>query len=174
MRCRYPGHPESVDALVAFDNDTVLTGSADGCVRIVSILPNQLLGVLGSHGEDEAIEAMALSANRRTLVTLAHDRCVQLWSLAALHDDSDDDEGGDTADVDAAGAVDAGTQAAGTGELPSCFACVSCRLPQCTRVISGRTGLIAPVRMPARLVSGVPVPYRACTCGVYLNAILAL
>lgn len=60
---RYPGHPESVDALAAFDEDTVLTGSGDGAIRIVSVLPNRLLGVLGCHGE-LPVERLALAADR--------------------------------------------------------------------------------------------------------------
>jgi len=35
--------------MVGFDADTVLTGSADGLIRIVGILPNALLGVVGEH-----------------------------------------------------------------------------------------------------------------------------
>ena len=60
----HAGHPSSVDALVAFDEDTVLTGSQDGLIRIISILPNSMLGVVGEHG-DFPVEALALS----------HDRC---------------------------------------------------------------------------------------------------
>ena len=98
---------------MSFDNDTVLTGSGDGCVRIVSILPNRLLGVLGTHGDDDAIEAMALSGDRRALATVAHDGCVQLWNLASLHDDSegDDEDAGDVDVADASAEAIAGAQA---------------------------------------------------------------
>lgn len=41
---RFPGHPASVDALLALDDDIVLTGSSDGLIRIISILPNKMLG----------------------------------------------------------------------------------------------------------------------------------
>lgn len=40
-----------MDALVAFDEDTVITGSHDGMVRLISILPNRMLGVVGEHGD---------------------------------------------------------------------------------------------------------------------------
>lgn len=33
MSDRFPGHPESVEALLKVDEDTVLTGSSDGIVR---------------------------------------------------------------------------------------------------------------------------------------------
>ena len=57
------GHPSSVDALVAFDEDTVLTGSQDGLIRVISILPNRMLGVVGEHGEFP-VETLALSQDR--------------------------------------------------------------------------------------------------------------
>lgn len=47
---RFPGHPQSVDALLKFDEDVLLTGSSDGLIRVVSIHPDKLLGVLGDHG----------------------------------------------------------------------------------------------------------------------------
>lgn len=48
---RFPGHPASVDALVRLDEDTVVTGSSDGLIRIVGILPNKMLGIVGEHAE---------------------------------------------------------------------------------------------------------------------------
>ncbi|KAL7503901.1 hypothetical protein ACHAXN_005762 [Cyclotella atomus] len=54
---RFPGHPQSIDALLKIDEDTILTGSSDGLVRAVQLLPNALLGVLGSH-EGFPVEAL--------------------------------------------------------------------------------------------------------------------
>ncbi|PPQ92493.1 hypothetical protein CVT25_010326 [Psilocybe cyanescens] len=56
---RIPGHPMSVDALCALPPDipgvdttsTILTGSSDGMVRAVQILPTKLLGVVADHGD---------------------------------------------------------------------------------------------------------------------------
>ncbi|GLC46097.1 hypothetical protein PLESTB_001033100 [Pleodorina starrii] len=93
---RFPGHPESVQALVAFDEDTLLTGSSDGGVRVVGVLPNRLLGILGQHNGDFPVERLALSSDRRVLASTSHDAAVKLWDLAVLHDDEgdDDEEGG--------------------------------------------------------------------------------
>ena len=75
----------------------MLTAGGDGCIRIVSILPNKLIGVLGSHDDDEPIEDMALSPDKQMLATIAHDSVVQLWSLAALHESDGGSDGGDAA-----------------------------------------------------------------------------
>jgi len=56
---RIPGHPLSIDALCNIPDDfpgvdgasTVLTGSSDGFVRAVQILPTKFLGVVADHGE---------------------------------------------------------------------------------------------------------------------------
>lgn len=60
-----------MDALVAFDEDTVLTGSQDGLIRVISILPNQMLGVVGEHG-DFPVENLALSQDRCILAVHVH------------------------------------------------------------------------------------------------------
>ena len=41
----------------------MLTGSQDGLIRIISILPNSMLGVVGEHG-DFPVETLALSHDR--------------------------------------------------------------------------------------------------------------
>ncbi|KAF8169521.1 WD repeat-containing protein JIP5 [Pholiota molesta] len=56
---RVPGHPMSVDALCNLPSDLpnvdtasmILTGSSDGYVRAVQILPTKLIGVVADHGE---------------------------------------------------------------------------------------------------------------------------
>lgn len=87
-----------MDSLCLFDEDTLITGSSDGGVRVVSILPNKLLAYLGLHAQDDTgfdlpVERLALSGDRRMLATTAHDNCVQLWDLKMLHDDASSSSG---------------------------------------------------------------------------------
>ncbi|KAF8072908.1 WDR55 [Scenedesmus sp. PABB004] len=89
---RFPGHPESVDALAAFDDDTLITGSSDGALRIVSVLPNRLVGVLGTHPGGLPVERLALSDDRAVLASTGHDAVVKLWDLAVLRDDDGEEE----------------------------------------------------------------------------------
>jgi len=44
---RIVGHPNSIDTMVKYDEDTLITGSEDGLIRAVSILPNRILAILG-------------------------------------------------------------------------------------------------------------------------------
>lgn len=95
---RFPGHPESIDAVIKYDEDTIITGSSDGLVRILSILPNKLLGVVGDHNEFP-IERLSLSADRALLASASHDNSVKLWDLAYLREEGSGDEEGEPADA---------------------------------------------------------------------------
>jgi hypothetical protein len=38
---RIPGHPASIDALVALTPDVIATGSEDGMIRVIQVLPHK-------------------------------------------------------------------------------------------------------------------------------------
>ncbi|KAJ7031656.1 WD40-repeat-containing domain protein [Mycena alexandri] len=76
---RVPGHPSSIDALCALPSaflestasfpgmeNTVLTGSADGLVRAVQVLPTRLIGVVADHG-DLPVERLAVGGGAGVL-----------------------------------------------------------------------------------------------------------
>ena len=94
-----------MDALVKYDSDTVITGSSDGIIRIVNILPNKMLGVLGGT-EDLPIERLALSHDQARLASVSHESCLRLWDLSHLAEGSDEEdeaqEGADEVAEDAA------------------------------------------------------------------------
>jgi len=88
---RFPGHPQSIDALLKIDEDTVLTGSSDGLVRCVQLLPNALLGVLGSH-DGFPIEGLGWSCNRNMVGSISHDEYIRLWDASLLKEEDDDSD----------------------------------------------------------------------------------
>ncbi|KAF7343469.1 Protein monoubiquitination-related protein [Mycena venus] len=75
---RVPGHPSSIDALCSLPpaflesaafpgmENTVLTGSSDGLVRAVQVLPTRLVGVVADHGE-LPVERLAVGGGIGTL-----------------------------------------------------------------------------------------------------------
>lgn len=89
---RFPGHPRSVDALVKVDEDTLLTGSSDGLIRVVSVHPDRFLGVLGDNHEGFPIEKLQFNADRSYLGSVTHDNYVRLWDASVLKDDDDDED----------------------------------------------------------------------------------
>ncbi|KAG2213556.1 hypothetical protein INT46_002262, partial [Mucor plumbeus] len=87
---RIMGHPNSIDAICKLDEDTICTGSSDGIIRLVSILPNQFHGVLGDHGEDMPIENLKLSHDKKYLVSSGHDDKLQFWDVAHLFQEEEE------------------------------------------------------------------------------------
>lgn len=86
---RFPGHPSSVDAICMLDDDTVLTGSSDGLIRVVQLFPHQLLGVVGDH-DGMPVECMRLKG--RLVVSLGHGSECKLTDLTPLLDGDDEDD----------------------------------------------------------------------------------
>ncbi|MCO5563554.1 hypothetical protein L7F22_017199 [Adiantum nelumboides] len=82
---RFVGHPKSVESILKFDEDTVMTGSSDGLIRLISILPNKMIGVIGEHA-DFPIERLALCSNRKVLGSASHDHVLKLWDVSYLHE----------------------------------------------------------------------------------------
>lgn len=87
---RFPGHPTSLDALLKVDEDTLLTGSSDGLIRVVTVHPDKFLGVLGDH-EDFPIEKLAFTSDRKYVGSLSHDNLIRLWDANILSEDYDGD-----------------------------------------------------------------------------------
>ncbi|KAG0231243.1 WD domain repeat-containing protein 55 [Actinomortierella wolfii] len=92
---RFIGHPNSIDTICKIDEDTVVTGSSDGLIRVIDILPNKFQGVVGEH-EDYPIECLRLSHDRTYLASSSHDDTVRFWDVRYLttergEDDEDDD-----------------------------------------------------------------------------------
>ncbi len=91
---RFPGHPQSIDALLKVDEDTLLTGSSDGVVRVLQVQPDKLLGVLGDH-KGFPVEKLRFGAGNRVVGSVSHDAMVRLWDASIFSDDDnieDDDE----------------------------------------------------------------------------------
>ena len=96
-----PGHPSSVETLLKVDEDTILTGSSDGLIRVVQIHPDKFLGVLndGDTG-GYPIEKLAYNANKDIVGSVSHDNFVRLWDARILKDDGVDEGDLDESDED--------------------------------------------------------------------------
>ena len=92
-----PGHSEAVDCMWKIDESTVITGSSDGLLRVVSLLPNKILGVIGDH-EEFPVEGLSASRDARLLASFAHDEIVRFWDLGNLSQLEDTQQGGYEAD----------------------------------------------------------------------------
>jgi WD40 repeat protein len=94
---RFPGHPSSIDALLKVDEDTLLTGSSDGWIRVVQIHPDKVLGVLGEDHGGFPIEKLDFNSSRDIVGSVSHDNFLRLWDSSVLHEGS---EGGEQEEED--------------------------------------------------------------------------
>ncbi|WFD17941.1 WD repeat-containing protein jip5 [Malassezia caprae] len=85
---RFPGHPSSVDAICPLDDDTVLTGSSDGLIRVVQLFPHQLLGIVGDH-DGMPVECLVRKGN--LIASLGHGNECKLTDLTPLLEDDGED-----------------------------------------------------------------------------------
>eukprot|EP00981_Chlorochromonas_danica_P010865 scaffold3491_cov160-Ochromonas_danica.AAC.1 len=88
---RFPGHPDSINTFYKVDESTLLTGSADGYVRVVSVLPNKMLGIVGQL-RDLSIETIRASPDQSFIATLSLDEAIRFWDISILQDDSDEED----------------------------------------------------------------------------------
>eukprot|EP00769_Ergobibamus_cyprinoides_P000697 gnl/Ergobibamus_cyprinoides/1702.p1 GENE.gnl/Ergobibamus_cyprinoides/1702~~gnl/Ergobibamus_cyprinoides/1702.p1 ORF type:complete len:363 (+),score=103.04 gnl/Ergobibamus_cyprinoides/1702:65-1090(+) len=116
----FPGHPEGVDTMFAFDADHIVTGSDDGLIRIVSIVPNQLIGVLGEAVDyslkvpkPAGISSVTMPDDRTLLAVSTHCSTLMLFDTADLAEDGDDEDGGDENAVEAS---DSGSDVGTSGD----------------------------------------------------------
>ncbi|KAG0314541.1 hypothetical protein BGZ99_008067 [Dissophora globulifera] len=88
---RFIGHPNSIDTICKIDEDTVATGSSDGIIRIIDILPNKFQGVVGEH-DDFPIECIRLSHDKTYLASSSHDDTVRFWDVRYLTNGANEEE----------------------------------------------------------------------------------
>ncbi|KAK6172493.1 hypothetical protein SNE40_016131 [Patella caerulea] len=79
----FPGHPDSVECITAYNRNIVCTGSGDGIIRAVNILPNSFMGVIGEH-DGFPIEGIDLTHDKTLLASCSHDQCVKFWNIQNL------------------------------------------------------------------------------------------
>jgi len=97
---RVPGHPHSIDALSPIPSrypnaaSTILTGSSDGLVRVVELLPSKLVGVVADHG-DFPVERVKVdrSGEGDWVGSVGHEEVLKLTDLREVFEDEDSDEG---------------------------------------------------------------------------------
>ncbi|OAY57697.1 WD repeat-containing protein 55 [Manihot esculenta] len=75
--------PNSIDTLLKLDEDRIITGSENGLISLVGILPNRIIQPLAEHSE-YPIERLAFSHDRKFLGSISHDQMLKLWDLDDL------------------------------------------------------------------------------------------
>ncbi|KHN07951.1 WD repeat-containing protein 55 [Glycine soja] len=72
----------SIDAMLKLDEDRIITGSENGIINLVGILPNRVIQPIAEHSE-YPVECLAFSHDKKFLGSIAHDQMLKL-SIAAV------------------------------------------------------------------------------------------
>ncbi|OBS66654.1 hypothetical protein A6R68_04798 [Neotoma lepida] len=80
---RFALRAESIDCMVPVTENLLCTGSTDGIIRAVNILPNRVVGTVGQHA-GEPVEALALSHCGHFLASSGHDQRLKFWNMTQL------------------------------------------------------------------------------------------
>ncbi|KAI8030711.1 WD repeat-containing protein 55 [Camellia lanceoleosa] len=75
--------PNSVDALLKLDEDRVISGSENGLISLVGILPNRIIQPIAEHSE-YPVERLAFSHDKKFLGSISHDHTLKLWDMDNL------------------------------------------------------------------------------------------
>ena len=92
-------HPHSIDTLCALpssypsSHSTILTGSSDGLVRVVQLLPTKLLGIVTDHG-DFPVERVLIdrAGEGRWVGSVGHEDVLKLTDLKDIFEDEEEDD----------------------------------------------------------------------------------
>ena len=96
---RFPKHPGAIQCLQSWDQNHVITGSSDGQIRVIQILPNRIVD------ESQVFESSveAVSHNDRYIAAITHDTqlaIIQKYVSENADDDHDDDDDDDEKEAD--------------------------------------------------------------------------
>ncbi|XP_026455781.1 WD repeat-containing protein 55-like isoform X2 [Papaver somniferum] len=73
----------SIDVLLKLDEDRAITGSENGLISLVGILPNRVIQPIAEHSECP-VERLAFSHDKKYLGSISHDQMLKLWDLDEL------------------------------------------------------------------------------------------
>lgn len=73
-------HTDTVDCLIPLTDNLLATGSADGTIRSVNVLPNKCVGIIGRHDEG-GVEDLSLTFDGNYLISCGQDGKVKFWNV---------------------------------------------------------------------------------------------
>jgi len=78
---RWPALQESIDNLILWNEQTIVTGSGDGEIRLMALFPHKVLAVIGVTS-NSTVGSMALHKSKALLASSSTDHIVRFWDLS--------------------------------------------------------------------------------------------
>ncbi|KAL6584823.1 hypothetical protein OROMI_004112 [Orobanche minor] len=74
--------PNPVNALLKLDEDRIITGTENGLISFVGILPNRFIQPIAQHSKyGYPVERLAFSHDKNFIGSISHDQILKLWDL---------------------------------------------------------------------------------------------
>ncbi|KAL6568019.1 WD domain repeat-containing protein 55 [Orobanche hederae] len=74
--------PNPVNALLKLDEDRIITGTENGLISLVGILPNRFIQPIAQHSKyGYPVERLAFSHDKNFIGSISHDQILKLWDL---------------------------------------------------------------------------------------------
>ncbi|TKY53636.1 WD repeat-containing protein 55-like [Spatholobus suberectus] len=89
----------SIDAMLKLDEDRIITGSENGIINLVGILPNRVIQPIAEHSQ-YPVECLAFSHDWKFLGSIAHDQMLKLWDLDNILQGSRNTQRNEAGDID--------------------------------------------------------------------------
>ena len=86
----FPGHPDSINAIVTVTDNVIVTACEDGAIRAVHLYPHRFLGTVGHHHGDSGrpvdfpIEKLDVCGSGDIIASTSHDQRVKFWNISYL------------------------------------------------------------------------------------------
>ena len=85
---RIRGHPNSIETMIKYNENLVITGCEDGLMRAVSVLPNRIVAILGDPLDEDddtfGIHKLTLSHDKQLLANITLDDIVKIFDVSHL------------------------------------------------------------------------------------------
>ncbi|CAL0311708.1 unnamed protein product [Lupinus luteus] len=91
--------PNSIDTMLKLDEDRIITGSENGLINLIGILPNRVIQPIAEHSE-YPVERLAFSHDRKFLGSIAHDQMLKLWDLDNILPGSESTQRNEAGEID--------------------------------------------------------------------------
>jgi len=83
---QFPGHPDSINAMIPITENVVITACEDGLIRALHLYPHRFLGVVGQHESDLPVEILDVNTTGEVVASASHDNRVKFWNVQYLEE----------------------------------------------------------------------------------------
>jgi len=84
---RFPGHPGTINSILAVTDNVVITACEDGSIRALHLYPHRFVGTVGIHKKNAAVDKLDVSHDGGLIASISsEDESVKFWNIKYLEE----------------------------------------------------------------------------------------